>query len=362
MTKKIKVALIYGGESVEHEVSCQSAKNILQAIDKKKYDVTCVEITKNGSWFPRSYQDLLENTSRIDSRSTTKKLINPSPREVSDLFTYRLGEKIDVVFPILHGTFGEDGSVQGLLKMLHVPFVGSDVLGSAVCMNKDITKRLLRDAGIPIGDFISFRQSSQKKITFEKLEKRFGLPFFVKPANLGSSVGVYKIQTEKDLLIAVKEIFSLDTMVIFEKYIEGREIEVAVLGNENPEASIPGEIKVNEHSFYSYEAKYVDENGALLEIPAHLTAPLKKRFEDLAIQTYKTLDCSGMARVDFFLQGKKIFVNEVNTLPGFTAISMYPKLWKASGVSYQELISKLINLAIKKYEKDKKIYSYSKLD
>jgi D-alanine-D-alanine ligase len=340
----------------------QSAKNILQAIDKKKYDVTCIEITKNGNWLPRSHQNLLENTSQVNFRSTTKELINPGPREVSDLFTNRSGEKVDVIFPILHGTFGEDGSVQGLLKMLHVPFVGSDVLGSAVCMNKDVTKRLLRDAGIPIGDFISFGQNSREEIAFEKLKKRFGLPFFVKPANLGSSVGVHKIQTEKGLKIAVIEIFSLDTMVIAEKYIEGREIEVAVLGNENPEVSIPGEIKVNEHLFYSYEAKYIDENGALLEIPARLNSALQKRFQELAIKTYTTLACSGMARVDFFLQGKKIFVNEVNTLPGFTPISMYPKLWEASGVSYQELISKLINLAIKKHESDKKIYSYPKLD
>lgn len=357
MTKKIRVAVVFGGESVEHEVSWQSARNVVNSIDKKKYNVTLVEINKQGNWMLHRDPRILENKNLSLLKSTTK-TSDKNLASVSNLFNNSAEEKIDVVFPVLHGTFGEDGSIQGMLRMLHLPYVGSDVLSSAICMNKTITKRLLREAGIPVVDWMSFDQSEKSSILFEELKKRFGLPFFVKPANLGSSVGVRKIQTKQQLKKAITTIFSLDTALLVEKYIQGREIEVSVLGNEKPEASVPGEIRVNDHEFYSYEAKYLDENGAFLDIPAKLSPTLQKKFQTLAKETYKTLGCSGMARVDFFLQGEKIFVNEINTLPGFTSISMYPKLWEASGISYKNLISKLIHLAIEKYNKEKKIYSY----
>lgn len=262
---------------------------------------------------------------------------------------------IDVVFPVLHGPFGEDGTVQGMLRLLDVPFVGCGVLSSAVAMDKDVTKRLLRDAGIPIAKFRVVDRSSRGEVDFQDVKDHLGLPVFVKPANLGSSVAINKVEDEKAFLRALEEAFTYDNKVLIEEYVKGREIECSVLGNRNPVASVPGEI-IPHHEFYSYEAKYVDNQGAALEIPAKLGEPIVTEIQHLAIRTFQVLLGEGMARVDFFLRDDtEIIVNEINTLPGFTQISMYPKLWEASGISCTELIDRLIQLALERSEAERNL-------
>lgn len=359
MKKKIKVGILFGGKSAEHEVSLQSAKNVVDAIDKDKYEVALIGIDKTGRW-------LLPNKSQFLLNANDPKLIklNKANEENVALVPYSRGEltnlsnqnsnsSIDVVFPILHGPFGEDGTVQGLLKLAGVPFVGASVLGSAIGMDKDVMKRLLRDAGIPIADFIAIKQ--EDKIDFGKVSKKLGLPFFVKPANLGSSVGINKVKNKKDFSKAVKEAFQYDTKILIEEFIDGRELECSVLGNQKPIASAVGEV-IPHHEFYSYEAKYIDENGAALEIPAQISPKVAKNVQELAVRTFKTLSCEGLGRVDFFLKKNgNIIVNEINTIPGFTKISMYPRLWGASGISYKELINRLIELAIERFKREQKI-------
>ena len=361
MHKKIRVGILFGGKSAEHEVSLQSAKNIVEAIDKEKYDVVLIGIDKNGQWYLNEASRFLlhaENPKLIAlnrsseyvalvPKNNRNQLVNLSSRE-------SLGP-IDVVFPVLHGPFGEDGTVQGLLKLFNVPFVGASVLGSAIGMDKDVMKRLLRDAAIPIPDFLVFHKESIDEIDFEQVKKQLGLPLFLKPANLGSSVGIHKVKDESQFKPAIVDAFQYDVKILIEKYIKGREIECSVLGNENPIVSLPGEI-IPQHEFYSYEAKYIDEKGASLEIPAKLSPEIIKQIQAVALRALKALCCEGMARVDFFLRNEKeIFVSEINTIPGFTKISMYPKLWEASGISYTELIDKLIQLALERFEREKKI-------
>ncbi len=314
--KKIRVAVLFGGKSAEHEVSIQSAKNIIASLDKKKYEITSIKISKDGKW-------------NFDLNN------------------------IDVVFPALHGSYGEDGSMQGVLRLLNIPFVGSGVLGSAVGMDKDVAKRLLRDAGLPVADFLVFRK--EESIDFAKVVEKLGFPFFVKPANLGSSVGVAKVKNQKDFADAVHEAFSYDTKILIEQYIPGKEIECSLLGNDDPIASLPGEIVAN-HEFYDYDAKYLDEQGAELKIPANLSQKKVKEVQTLAIKSFKVLCLEGMARIDFFYtQDGKFYINEANTIPGFTNISMYPKLWEASGITYPELVDKLIQLAIEKHKEQQKL-------
>lgn len=239
------------------------------------------------------------------------------------------------------------------MKLAGVPFVGASVLGSAIGMDKDVMKRLLRDADIPIANFLAFKQ--EDKIDFKEISKKLGLPFFVKPANLGSSVGINKVKNKKDFAKAVKEAFQYDTKIIIEEYILGRELECSVLGNQNPMASAVGEV-IPHHEFYSYEAKYIDENGAALEVPAKISSQISKNVQELAVKTFKVLACEGLGRVDFFLRKNgKLIVNEINTIPGFTKISMYPRLWEASGISYTELINHLIELAIERFKREQKI-------
>ena len=351
MAKKIRVALLFGGKSAEHEISLRSAKNVADAMDKQKYDVVFIGIDKSGKWLPPAASaTLLASASSIpaDPKSAGVALIPQGEGALSGD-----DSKIDVVFPILHGPFGEDGTVQGLLRLADVAFVGPGVLGSAVGMDKDVMKRLLRDAGIPIGKFLVATDSAP--VSFTTAEKELGLPIFVKPANLGSSVGVSKVRDEKEFAEAVKLAFRFDTKVILEEFIEGREIECAVLGNEDPQVSVPGEIVVH-HDFYSYEAKYLDENGSSLEIPAKLPKETVEKVQELALRTFKALECEGMGRVDSFVtKDGSVFVNEINTIPGFTNISMYPKLWEASGISYSALIDRLIELALQRHEKQRKL-------
>lgn len=360
MTKKIKVGILFGGKSAEHEVSLQSAKNVIDAIDPEKYEVVPLGIDKEGRWLLGQSKDLLVNadnpkTIALNQASNAIALAPQSDGAVSNLTTHTADTTVDVVFPILHGPFGEDGTVQGLLKLANIPFVGASVLGSAVGMDKDVMKRLLRDAGIPIANFITIRH--QDTIDADQIIQELGLPMFVKPANLGSSVGIHKVENKTELTNAITDAFRYDTKVVIEEAIVGREIECSVLGNENPIASVPGEI-IPTHNFYSYEAKYLDENGASLQIPADIPETTTKKIQDLAIKVFKTLECEGLGRVDFFLkENGELLVIEINTIPGFTKISMYPLLWEASGISYSELINRLIELALDRFERDKKLHT-----
>ncbi len=349
--QKMNIAIIFGGKSAEHEVSINSARNIVKAIDKNKYDITLIGINRSGEWFSFDEQELLLKE-KLFSQDKKTKNITVIPFTEKEKFFLRIGKAdklIDVVFPVLHGPFGEDGTIQGLLKLFNAPFIGPSVLGSAIGMDKDVSKRLLKEAGIPIAKFLVCKSDKKNNISFDKIKKNLGLPFFIKPANLGSSIGISKVKNENEFDKAVKKAFSYDNKIIVEEFIKGKEIECSVLGNENPIASIPGEI-IPSHDFYSYEAKYLDKNGAIMAVPANISVSITKKIQELASKTFKTLCCEGMGRVDFFLTEKnEIFVNEINTIPGFTSISMYPKLWEASGISYPKLIDRLIELAIDRW-------------
>jgi D-alanine-D-alanine ligase len=359
MKKKLRVALLFGGKSAEHEISLVSARNIFQAMDKKKYNVVAVAIDKQGRWHLDQDARLLHGDAPAtvdfkDAKHVAAVRPGGATAPIVRGGSSRM-DAIDVVFPVLHGPFGEDGTVQGLLKLAGVPFVGAGVLGSAVGMDKDVMKRLLRDAHIPIANFVVFHRENQDAIRFRKVKDTLGLPLFIKPANMGSSVGISKIGRQSEFAAAVKKAFRYDNKVIIEEGIAGREIECSVLGNEKPIASLPGEIVV-QHDFYSYDAKYLDHSGARLEIPAKLPANIGKQIQRLAVETYRTLCCEGMARVDFFLRPNgQVLVNEINTIPGFTTISMYPKMWQASGLSYSRLIDRLIALALERARREKQL-------
>ncbi len=362
MAKKIRVGILFGGKSAEHEVSLRSAKNVADAISKDKYEVVLIGIDKKGRWLLNDASNFLLQTAgnpmpRLNDSGKEVALIPESAGVLTAMGSSGGGEaaagNIDVVFPILHGPMGEDGTVQGLLKLAGIPFVGAGVLGSAVGMDKDVMKRLLRDAGIPIGKFLTFRAGEQ--VSFSKVKKALGFPLFIKPANMGSSVGVSKVRNEKEFNTAVAEAFIYDNKIIIEEQIVGREIECAVLGNDKPVASLPGEVIVKA-DFYSYDAKYIDENGAVIKIPAELPQTIIKKVQDTAVKTFKVLSCEGLGRVDMFVtKSGKVLVNEINTIPGFTSISMYPKLWEASGISYSKLIDALIQLAIERFAKEAKL-------
>jgi D-alanine-D-alanine ligase len=364
--KKIRVALLFGGKSAEHDASLMSAKNVYQALDKEKYDVTLVGITRAGHWLTASPEILLEGDYRemgksLESKSTARQdLFVPQKNEIL-LYQGKeesVTEAIDIVLPILHGTYGEDGSIQGFCRMMGLPFVGPGIVGSAVGMDKDVMKRLLRDAGILIGKFLVLRKEEQIP-DYKKTVSELGEVLFIKPANLGSSVGVSRVTSENEYREAIKEAFKYDTKILIEEEIVGREIECAVLGNEYPKASLPGEVVTNTeaHSFYSYDAKYIDASGSTTFIPAqNLDQEKIKEIQEVAVAVFKALCCEGMGRVDVFLTPEgKVVVNEINTIPGFTAISMYPKLWEASGVSYSALLDTLIDLGLQRRERDNKL-------
>lgn len=358
---KIKVGIVFGGKSAEHEVSLQSAKNIVDAIDKSKYEVVLLGIDKQGKWHindPSSYLLHEENPKLIQlNKSNQQVAVVPGEAEAQlvNVSNKNPLDQVDVVFPIVHGTLGEDGSIQGMMRIANLPFVGTDVLGSAVSMDKDVAKRLLQGVGISVAKGMTFRKSKQDKINFEEVKAALGLPMFIKPANQGSSVGVSKVRDEKEFYEGMKDAFQYDHKVLVEEAIIGREIECAVLGNEDPIASLPGEI-LPQTDFYSYESKYIDETGAKLAAPADLSEALTKKVQQAAVEVFQALDCEGMARVDFFLQENgELVVNEVNTLPGFTKISMYPRLWDISGIPYPELIDRLITLAIERHERNNQL-------
>jgi len=395
--EKLRVGILFGGRSGEHEVSLLSAASVLNAIDKEKYEVVPIGITKDGRWLTAEHAENLltgklvlepRNLRAGDPETTTSAavlargeavVVPPEPvHRHSGLVPFQTDEgpmrrasdraiNVDVIFPVLHGTFGEDGTIQGLLELADIPYVGAGVLGSAAGMDKDIMKSLFIAAGIPIVKHVTILRGAWEKDPkkVQKLvESKLTYPVFVKPANLGSSVGISKAHNRKELGPAVEEAAKFDRKIVIEQGVGGkkekaREIECSVLGNDEPVASVPGEI-VPGKEFYDYTAKYVDE-GSQLIIPAKLTKSETKKVQDLAVAAFQAVDCSGLARVDFLMDPKtgKIFLNEINTMPGFTSISMYPKLWAASGLAYADLIDRLIQLGIERHE-DKKKNQYSR--
>lgn len=354
--RKIRVGIIFGGKSAEHEVSLQSARNILDALDRERFEATLIGIDKQGRWHVSSADGFLLNAddpARIALNPSGRELCVLPGREHAQLLPADPAEalgQIDVVFPIVHGSLGEDGALQGLLRMANLPFVGASVLGSAVAMDKDVAKRLLRDAGLAVAPFTCLRR--RDPIDFDALSAHFGLPLFVKPANQGSSVGVSKVRDRRQFDEALALAFAYDHKVLVEAAIEGREIECAVLGNDEPQASLCGEIVVHD-DFYAYDTKYIREDGAEVVAPAVIDDAACERIRAVALRAFRALECAGLARVDVFLTpAGEVVVNEVNTLPGFTRISMYPKLWQASGIEYGDLVTRLIELAMERHQAD----------
>ena len=343
MQKKIQVGIVYGGRSVEHDISIKSAINVIDQLDKNLFELTAIKIDKKGKW----HIGKMPTDTTTTENSTAIMLDSEEPILFDQDNT---NYKLDVIFPVLHGTDGEDGSIQGLLKTLNIPCVGSDVAGSAISMDKVISKRLLEADNIPVCKYRAFSNYNKDKISFEDLKNYLGLPFIAKPANLGSSIGISKIRTEADLENAIDEVFSFDKKALFEVFVEGREFECAILGNHEVSATAPGEIIVHDnYEFYDYEAKYQDQEATKLNIPACLEDKLKEKLKKASIDAYKALECKDFARVDLFLSKEnKIYVNEINTIPGFTNISMFPALWKYEGIEYSDLLTKIIHLCLER--------------
>jgi D-alanine-D-alanine ligase len=359
---RLRVAVLFGGRSAEHEISCLSARSVIDALDPDDVEVIPIGITREGRWHRLPGPPALPSeTGRMpEVTGETGTTVELAGEEASSELVAADGSRqpIDVVFPVLHGPAGEDGAVQGLLELAAVPYVGAGVLGSALGIHKDVQKRLLRDAGLPIGPYraVHEREWSDDPSVVEAAVRELGYPVFVKPATLGSSVGVSRVDVEGELGSAMDEAFRYAREALIEKAAEGaREIECSVLGNDDPVASVPGEIVTEGHAFYDYEAKYLDEHGARLLIPADVGDGVRAEIQRLAVAAFTTIRCAGMARVDFFLlPGDELWVNEVNTIPGFTEISMYPKLWEASGMPYVELVRRLLDLAIERHTAERK--------
>lgn len=351
---KINVAIVFGGKSTEHEVSVISAKGIIDFIDRSKYALSFIYIDHQGQWFSCSEQEYQSIHKDKGKSKPVGKPIAIVPGKGKSCFIDHQGnamlQNIDVVFPILHGTDGEDGAIQGLMHILDLPFVGTDILGSAVGMDKDVCKRLLSQANITNAAWLCLHAHETPHPDYATVSKQLGETLFVKPANLGSSVGISKVTKAEEFSHALDKAFEYDSKVLVEEAIVGREIECAVMGNEQAKASLPGEIEATK-DFYSYDAKYIDSDGAKLYIPANIDGDIIKDIQDMAVRTYQTLGCEGMTRVDFFLaKDNKLYINEVNTIPGFTPISMYPKMWEASGLAVSELIDQLITLAQQRHQ------------
>jgi D-alanine-D-alanine ligase len=333
---KIQVGILYGGRSVEHGVSINSARNIAEYMDRNKFEPHLFGIDPTGKWVRT------KDVSKDFSSGTPVELtLNPKSPD----FKFNGSQaSLDVVFPLLHGTDGEDGSVQGLLQAMSLPCVGSGVLGSALSMNKIVAKQLMQSAGLPIGKFLYFNKLDRNKIAFSDISKQLGLPFMAKSASLGSSVGVSKVKSEADFHKAVDDSFQYDDEILFEEFIKGREIECAVLGNYPPQASLPGEIVINpKYDFYTFDAKYVDPEAVRIDVPANLDSGVASDIQTLSVKAFQTLRCLDYARVDLFLTDQnKVYVNEINTIPGFTNSSMFPMMWKERGISFTDLITRLI--------------------
>ena len=349
--KRLRIGVLFGGRSGEHEVSLASAASVIRGLDPDKYEIVPIGVTKEGHWLiGGGAQKMLPEILRTGQRVTMS--ADPTDAALVRLDGSGGGQRIDVVFPVMHGTFGEDGTIQGLLDLAGLPFVGAGVLGSAIAMDKDVAKKLLQAAKIPVVPWVSIRRDEWERnenIITHQIEKEFPYPVFVKPATLGSSVGMSKVHSRQELAPALNLASEFAMKILVERAVNAREIEVAVLGNHDPQASVPGEI-VPHREFYDYAAKYLEEGTKLL-IPADLKPAQAKKFQHLAVLAFRALELSGMARVDFFLgkEGGKTYLNEVNTIPGFTSISMYPKLWEASGIPFPQLIDKLIELALEQH-------------
>jgi len=358
MSSKGVIGVFFGGFSVEHEISVLSARNIVNSLIKAGYRVVGIGIDKEAKWGAFSENELVKflNDNRVVSFGD-ERLVLPVPGGGAGKALYHLSKKsylsIDCAFPILHGTFGEDGTIQGIFEHIQIPYVGSGVLGSSVNMDKEFSKRLLRERGLPITEFIVFEKGEVP--SYEDVSRKLGNAVFVKPASLGSSVGISMVENKDQYVQAVKDAFTYDTKIIVERRVEGREIECSVLGGENPIASLPGEI-IPRKGFYSYEAKYLDEDGAELVVPAKLDDNMIEEIKSIAVKAFKVLGCFGLARVDFFLvEDSKIIINELNTIPGFTQISMYPKLWEVSGIPQHELVGRRIEIAVERFETLRKL-------
>ena len=352
MAERLRVALLFGGRSAEHDVSVISAGNVFRALDPARYDTVPIGITRSGVWllsslndgaFPAAVPKSGPRVALVPGGAGQLAILSETDAAAPDL-----SRSVDVMFPVLHGPFGEDGTVQGAAEIAGVPYVGSGVLGSAAAMDKDVAKRLMRDSGLPIARFLSFAQGDAP--SFDTVAAELGRPVFVKPARLGSSVGISKAGTREEFTKAVAEGFRHDRKILVEEYVRGREIECGVLEGEDGSltASPPGEIvPSNRHGFYTYEAKYLDEEGAAIKVPADLAAGVSDKVRKLSIDAFRALGCEGLARVDFFLrEDGSLVINEVNTLPGFTNISMYPKVMEAVGIGYSELVDRLIRHAL----------------
>lgn len=339
---KTRIIVLFGGESAEHDVSCVTAAHVLRALDNQKYEVETIGITRTGQWVHA------ELPTQTDLKSLTAQGL---PTNANLIVENADKSKQLVVLPLLHGPMGEDGTMQGLLELAHVAYVGSGVLGSALAMDKSVAKQVLAANSISQQKFISARDTDDRDEVIARAITELGLPVFVKPANMGSSIGVQKAKSKDEITNALTKAFEYDEWALIEEAVKGREIEVAVLGNETPRASVPGEI-VPSHEFYDYEDKYIGD-GAKLLVPAPLSPKLTQEVQELALKIYRILRADGMARVDFFYEenGRGFLCNEINTIPGFTPISMYPKLWQASGLSYSELLDELISLAIQRQAK-----------
>jgi D-alanine-D-alanine ligase len=352
---KLRIGVVFGGRSAEHEVSLVSAASVMNALDKEKYEVIPIGISPNGRWLSSGEAlKLLKEKSSLDNQPEHLIVPDPHKKALVPLDSSNKPQSVDVLFPVLHGTYGEDGTIQGLFELANIAYVGAGVLGSAVGMDKVVQKELLRQAKIPVTPSIWFFfhefGKNEKKLILEA-EKKLRYPMFIKPANLGSSIGISKAHDRNELVASVRLAGDYDRKILVEKGIENaREIECSVLGNDDPVASVPGEV-IPSNEFYDYDAKYVDGKSTAV-IPAKLPMAVTKKVQQLAAQSFKVLDCSGMARVDFLVTQKanKVYLNEINTIPGFTSISMYPKLWEASGVSYAKLLDRLIQLAVERHK------------
>ncbi len=371
MQRKIRVGVIFGGRSVEHEVSIVSASSVMNALDKEKYEVIPIGITKEGKWLSsKEALALLKSGEGLDRQPEQILLPDPTKKSLvklnSNPFSSR-NEPLDVLFPVLHGIYGEDGTIQGVLELADIPYVGAGVLASAVGMDKVVQKLLFEKAGIPVVQCVWFlwkEYETNGKGIIQRIEKSLKYPCFIKPANLGSSIGITKAHNRKELLRGIEEATQYDRKILVEKSVEGaREIECSVLGNDEPIASVPGEI-IPSNEFYDYDAKYVDGKSTAI-IPAKLPKAVTKKVQEIAVKGFKAIDGAGMARVDFLVQRStyKIYLNEINTIPGFTSISMYTKLWEASGLPYPKLLDKLIGLAIERHrERSHLLTSYQPKD
>ena len=361
MSQPIRVGLLFGGQSVEHEVSLQSVQNIIEAMDPSRLLPVLIAIDKAGRWYHCENRDFLEHPEDPEKIALSLKDFHQvtllpwaSGNDLRRVRDGRSSGALDVIFPVLHGPYGEDGTIQGHLKLAQVPMVGCGVLASSLTMDKEMAKRVLAQAGIPHARGRTLHRNGRSQERLGRIVAELGLPLFVKPANLGSSVGISRVDAVDEMEEALDEAFQFDHRVVVEEAIQGQEVECAVLGNDHPKASIVGEI-LPRNGFYSYQAKYLDPDGAELRIPARISEEQAVRVRQLAVDTFRLFGCRGMARVDFFVTKDEVVVNELNAIPGFTTISMYPMLWKASGVGYAELVEQLVGLALEGAAADRQL-------